>query len=342
MAIKHHVVTLSPDQYPEWNKFVDESPQGDIFCYSWWLDAVTKSRFKIFAAIRNDKIVAGMPAPYDLSGKINEPYLTRTLGILYSRPEGLSELKQFSYQRKLMNSLVGCIPQSCFVQMCMHHSVNDWLPLKWKGYKQTTRYTYLIYYAKRSTPELFRNLSQSTKYNIRKAEKNEINVTLSEDPSLLYHYTTLSFKRQGLELRFSLRDFLNLDNSINKNGHRLIFRASDRNGRTHAMNYVIYNEKSAYSLLSGSDPDIRYQGGHTLNLWEAIKYFSNKVQYFNMGGSNIRDIEEHRRGFGGVLTPFFHIYNEHTIDNGILYHLKELSFHLNAIARKSVKRILFG
>ncbi len=52
---------LDPDRYDEWNNFVDLSPQGDVFCYSWWLDAVTKSHFKILVVLENDTIVSGIP-----------------------------------------------------------------------------------------------------------------------------------------------------------------------------------------------------------------------------------------------------------------------------------------
>jgi hypothetical protein len=51
---------LNNTQYDLWDTFVDQSPQGDVFCYSWWLDAITKSNFKILALFDGDEIVAGL------------------------------------------------------------------------------------------------------------------------------------------------------------------------------------------------------------------------------------------------------------------------------------------
>jgi hypothetical protein len=56
MVIKN----LEPHQFNQWDEFVDKSPQGDVFCYSWWLEAITKSNFKIVAIFENNEIVAGI------------------------------------------------------------------------------------------------------------------------------------------------------------------------------------------------------------------------------------------------------------------------------------------
>ena len=41
--------------------------------------------------------------------------------------------------------------------------------------------------------------------------------------------------------------------------------------------YVVFNKKSAYALLSGSDANLRNLGGHTLVMWEAVRYFMIKL-----------------------------------------------------------------
>ena len=83
------IKTLESGRYNEWNTFVDKSPQGDVFCYSWWLEAITKSHFKILVITEKDEIVAGIPLAYDAQNKVNEPPLTRTLGVLYKPQEHL-------------------------------------------------------------------------------------------------------------------------------------------------------------------------------------------------------------------------------------------------------------
>jgi hypothetical protein len=50
-----------------------------------------------------------------------------------------------------------------FVQMCTHHNFTDWLPFMWKGFKQTTRYNYIINYENKTFDNLWRNFNQGNK-----------------------------------------------------------------------------------------------------------------------------------------------------------------------------------
>jgi len=322
------VEVLETSQYNLWNDFVDSSPQGDIFCYSWWLDAITKSNFKILVVEEGEKIVAGMPLTYDSQHKINMPPLTRTLGVLYCDRKFQSEQKQTSVQRKWLSALLRNIQRDQFVQTCMHHNFTDWLPYKWSGFRQTTRYTYLLNFEGKTVPDLWNNLDSLRKRTIKRAVTNNVETVESGDFSLLYKFVTLSYQRQGINFNIPYTDLKTLDDAIVKNGNRMIFIAKD-NEKVHAALYAAFNKKSAYYLLSGSEPELRNMGGHTLVLWDAIKYFHDKVGYFNFGGSDIERIESHIRGFGGTLTPYFHIYNEDNLaQNELRYHFKKIWFHL--------------
>lgn len=319
---------LRPESYEEWNKFVDESPQGDVFCYSWWLDAVTHSRFKIYAVVEKERIVAGMPLAYDKFGKINEPYLTRTLGILYKLQETTSYYKWISNQRRWAEGLIEVIPFGDFVQTCTHHNFNDWLPYRWKGFCQTSRYTYLLDLNNRNPDDLKKGLKVNCKNAINKAERNNIRVEESQNAEELYNLVLQSYRRQGIKFRIPYVEFKALDEVIMQNGKRLIMIARDSSGNYHAGTYIAYNNRSAYFLLSGSNPDLRNLGGHTLAVWESMKFLTGKVTCFNFGGSDIKNIEDHFRGFGGVLTPYFHIFNErqlHCID--LRFHARSLFYH---------------
>jgi len=321
---------------------VDQSPQGDVFCYSWWLESITKSNFKILALFENEEIVAGIPMAFDIQNKVNEPPLTRTLGVLYKNGEYTSKRKQTSVERKWVSELLNHLSLKDFVQMSMHHNFTDWLPFRWNGFRQTTRYTYIIFYSDKTINEIWNNLDRLRKRMINRANENGIKVEITDDFDLVYQYESLTYERQGLKFRIPYLDLKSLDDSIKSKGKRIIFKALDQKNKVHAVLYIAFNNKSAYALLSGSDPDLRNLGGHTLVMWEAIRYFSNKVQYFNFGGSDIERIEEHIRGFGGTITPYFHIYNENFMwkRNDIWYHFDQTSFHLFEIFRIARNKLL--
>jgi len=326
--------TLDPIRYNEWDSFVDLSPQGDVFCYSWWLDVITRSNFKIYIVEEKGEIVAGFPAAYDDQNRINEPPLTRTLGVLYKPQPDLSDHKRSSNERKWLTRLLENIPLEEFLQFCTHHTFTDWLPFRWKGLKQTTRYTYILDYQGKTIDDLWKKVNHGRKSCINSAVRNGIKVEESDDFELLYHFTELSYRRQGLKLKLPYQYLKLLDEAIRNKGNRLILKTVDDTGRTHAVVYIVFNNKSAYYLLSGSDPEYRKMGGQTLALWEAVKYFRGKTDCFNFGGSDIRNIEEYVRGFGGIITPYYHIYNEKLLHSDeIRYQLNKLLFHLSSLMK---------
>jgi hypothetical protein len=337
-----NIKTLESNQFGLWDAFVEQSPQGDVFCYSWWLEAITKSHFKILAIYEKGEIVAGIPMAFDAQNKINEPPVTRTLGVLYKSQEHLPEHKQISNQRRWLDSLLDHVPLDDFVQMCMHHNFTDWLPFRWRGFKQTTRYTYLIHYQNRTINDLWKNLNRGRKETINRAVKHGIRIEQTEDFELLYKFESLSYERQGLKFRLLYDDLKILDDAIREKGNRVIFKAIDNLNQVHAMLYVAFNARSGYALLSGSEAKLRKLGGHTLVMWEAVKFFSQKVEYFNFGGSDIERIEFHLRGFGGVFTPYFHIYNEKLIwkRTDIRYHFGESMFHLKEMWKILLRKLL--
>lgn len=331
------VIKLNKEDYGEWNKFVDTSPQGDVFCYSWWLNSVTKSNFEIYTIIDKNKILAGIPLAYDKYHKINEPPFTRTLGILFKSQPKIGQHKRASLERKWINLLLENIDVKNFRQFCTHHNFTDWLPFRWKGLKQTTRYTYILNYEGKTAEDLRMNLNRGKKSIINRAEGSGITVEECEDFDLLYKYMQMTYKRQSKNLNMSFDDMKSLDQVIKKNGKRLILRAIDKANNIHALSYFVYNKRSAYYLVSGSDQAFKESGGQTLILWEAIKHFCGKVEYFNFGGSVIQRLEEHFRGFGGIQTPYFHIYNDlYLHENDIWYNINESLVHL-ANAFKAIK-----
>lgn len=331
---------LTPKDHERWNRFVDDSPQGDVFCYSWWLETVTRGDYKIIVVEENQSIVAGIILPFYGANRINEPYLTRTTGVLYKKPGEETPRRRLSMERRWIDALLNQMDINNFVQSCMHHNFTDWLPFRWRGYRQTTRYTYIIDYQKNDMKTIWQNIAKSKKETIRKAARNSIHVEETDDINLVYIFNCLTFDRQGKKFPYSLMDLKKLDDAIQKNGKRVILKAVDARQNTHAVFYAVYNEKSAYALLSGGDPRLRSQGGHTLVLWNTIKYFNNKVRFLNFGGSDIEPIEKHIRSFGGEQTQYFHIYNEALVSNreGLRYHLDQVCYHAREILGDLKKR----
>src|SRR6478672_9716953 len=82
---------LEDGEYPLWDALVDASPQGSVFCRSWWLRALGDIR--LLACFAGSELIAGIPLYFERHFGIpvcTMPKLTQTWGVVMRPPEGKS------------------------------------------------------------------------------------------------------------------------------------------------------------------------------------------------------------------------------------------------------------
>jgi hypothetical protein len=278
-----------------------------IFEQPWWLDAVAPNAWGAIEVPRGDGIVARLP--YVVKRKwgltaLSMPPLTLTLGP-WLAPSTAKYANQLSQQKELMTSLIEQLPPCDYFSQHFHHSVSNWLPFYWRGFEQTTRYTYVIE-GLDDLDRVWDQLSKTVRRKIRKAEK-EVAVRTDLGIERFYDINALTFKRQGLDVPYSRDVVRRLDAACTKHQACRVFFAEDARGRIHAVQYFVWDKNSAYALMGGGDPELRNSGAHSLLMWEGIRFAATVAQKFNFGGSIIEPIERYVRDFGGVQTSYFHV-----------------------------------
>jgi hypothetical protein len=308
MSVEVHLLHPSDELHP-WDTFVDSSPQGSIFCRSWWLNAVCNDQFSILALKERGEIVAGMPLPYRRRygwKYFHMPPLTQTLGPLLPPPRSPKYRSQISREVELLEQLVSHIPQYDSFSIRCHYALSNWLPFHWAGYHQTTRYTYVI--ENLEEPErVFERMSSSYRNKIRKARKSGIKVVESNDVEALLVLTRKTFARQGLDLPYSEEVVTRIDQACAHRGKRKIFLTRDAGGRLHSALLVIYDQKSMYNLIQGSDPDLRHSGANILAMWHSIRFAQQVTAKYDFEGSMLKNVERVFRDFGAQQKRYFHI-----------------------------------
>jgi hypothetical protein len=117
-----------------------------IFQEPWRLDAVAEGVWQSLEVVRGDQIAARMP--FVLRRRfglriIRPPPLTPTLGP-WIRPSAASAARRMAEEKELLNELIDQLPPwDCF-EADFHHRITNWLPFYWRGFEQTTRYTYVL------------------------------------------------------------------------------------------------------------------------------------------------------------------------------------------------------
>ena len=206
---------------------------------------------------------------------------------------------------KVIQTLISAIPKFSQFSMRFHYNFSNWLPFYWAGYKQTTRYTYLI---KNLTDlnNVYKGFSYEKRADIRKAEQL---VKIYEDlsPEEFYANHKFMLRKQGQPISYSYHLFKRIYEAAITHSAGKIWCAKDENWNIHAAIFVIYDSKSAYYLINAIDRDFPHNNASALLIKEAIKHVSKYTQRFDFEGSMIQGVEKSNRFFGGIQTPYFSI-----------------------------------
>jgi lipid II:glycine glycyltransferase (peptidoglycan interpeptide bridge formation enzyme) len=295
------------DDWTAWDRFVDRSPQGCIFCRSWWLDAMCGGRAEVLVLRKGDHIVAGMPLPLGRKAwwsTLTMPPLTQTLGVLLE-PEGEGkEVTRLANETAVLRALVDAIPKVDFFRISFHHAFTNWLPFHWAGYEQTTRYTYVI--DDLSDLDAVRdNFAPQLRTKLRKAEKSGIRVEPSDDLELLIELNRKTFAHRGSDRPYSEAELRALFHACAQHDARTLLIARDAGGRAHAALCVVHDGRCMYNLVGGTDPELRQSGANHLALWRALELAHRRGVAFDFCGSMLEGVESFNRSFGGRQARYF-------------------------------------
>ena len=117
----------------------------------------------------------------------------------------------------------------------------------------------------------------------------------------------MTFDRQKVEIPYSSKFLINLDNACKKEKCREILFAFDKENNINTSIYVVWDFNSAYLLMSGSNPKYRNNNAKLLLVLDSINHVSNFTKKFDFEGSMIEKIANYNNNFGAVQKPYFTI-----------------------------------
>lgn len=297
------------DNKQQYRAFCLQEKSIPIFSRDWWLDAVCGEKNWDVAIVQNNNQIIGTLPYYKKvkMGKIilSQPSLTPRLGP-WIRPAASKYAHELGHQKDVMELLIKQLPKySHFIQHwpC---SVTNWLPFFWNGFQQTTLYTYVLNDLE-NLDKIWGDFQENIRRDIRKAQKT---LTVKTDMSVddFMNIQIKTYARQNLSLPFSKDLFLRIHQACLHKNCSKIFSAVDEKDRVHAALYIVWDENSAYGLVSGRDPDLKSGGSAAMLLWEAIQFCSTTTKKFDFSGSMIEPIERFLRAFGAIQTPYFRLF----------------------------------
>ena len=286
-----------------YRQFCQTHPELPIYFQDWYLDAVCQEGEWGVAMVEDGSEVKGIWT-YFLKQKMGFTYITMPVFVKFMGPllfgnPGLSE------QHQILEKLLDQIPQVASLKQDFHYRNTNWLPLYWRGFRQTSRYTYLLDIS--NLEQVQTGVNRNVRRNLQKALSLQIEQW--DDPERFYRTNKMSFDRQNISIPYTLSQFLKHDAALAAQKRRNFFFAVDQRGVVHSASYVVWDDRVGYYHLAGDDPALRHHGGGILLIWTAIQFLHHDlgINILDFEGSMLKNVEAIRRQFGASQTPYFSI-----------------------------------
>ena len=295
------------EKYQEFCKQEESIP---LYSKDWWLDVVCdEGGWDVVLVEERGEVVASMP--FYLKKRaffkaITLPKLTQTMGPYIKYPKNQTLYKKLSYEKNIMSMLIEQLPKVDMFNQSFHHSITNWLPFYWKGYKQSTGYTYIIEDLS-DMEHVFKNFTSSTRKEIRKAQKSGIEIIDSDDIEAFYEIIKITFQKKNLQARESLEFIKSIYKSA-KERDSVMMKFAVKDGVIYSASLCFYDKTTLYAVIGGSNRNLKnLLGSQQLLKWESMKFASNKMLSFDFEGSMIEGVEYRNRAFGATQKPYFNL-----------------------------------
>ncbi len=280
-----------------------------IFMQDWWLEALCGDAWQpILIFDKEEKIEAA--AIYHYKKKYGQTFilplpLSPLSGIWFRYPtQAQKRHSRYHFEMKLTDAIIEKLPPTLLTITQLGIHFDNWLPFMWRGYRQHTRYTYLIEDLS-NIKAIFQNFSTNVKRNIKKGA--DLNVEISDDTSVLYQLAQNSLARTGSKLNFSLNTLNVLYSAIKKNQSGQIFQVKNLDNQVLASVLIVWDREKAYFLLSGDDK--KHPSASTVLIWEILQKMSVKgIPTFDFEGSMLEPVENFYRSFGATRQAYHLIF----------------------------------
>ncbi len=322
MRVKSIIFVAMLSKKKLYKSFCEEHPKIPLFLQFDWYDQLFENEeWDVAIAYHGDVIVGIMP--YMFSNKwfykrILPPHFTPYQGPWLIYPDISRSVKKRAFEKKVLFDLIEQVPKVSVFTQQFHPLIKNWLPFHWKGFKEQTKYTYLLDNIKNEEP-IFQGFKNSLRREIRKAERN-LTVTESMNFEALINLKHRAYEAKKEKFNYSSQHMKRVYAFIQNKECGVLLEASDDKSEIHAMILIVWDEYQAYYLIGAANPDFKTSGAMSLLMWKGIQEASKHVDVFNFEGSMIPSIERYFRSFGGALTPYFRV----TRNTGLIANLLEL------------------
>ncbi|MFC1693341.1 GNAT family N-acetyltransferase [Candidatus Latescibacterota bacterium] len=292
-----------------WDSFVESSPQGTIFSTSSWLKSAGKAHGgepRIMGVWEGDQLVAGVSFIHVAHGpfkKASSPVMTPYGGIVFRPDSGKRRSEAESFNAVCAEHLIIDL-SARYHHIFLVHSpgFTDIRPLTWAEWTGKIQYTYEIDIT--DTGKLWDHMERRVRKVIRKAESS-LELCGKIDIEHFMELYERIYKDRGSEPPVERGRITSMVDEIMHSDFAEMRTVRGSGGQVISAVILVHDTDRVYTWISGSIPEKNATGAYSLQFWDAIKRHADVHKKLDMVGANIPSIAFFKKGFGGVLTPYY-------------------------------------
>ena len=282
-----------------------------LFMQAWWLDATSKENWDVIFAKIHDEIAGFFVFSYQKKlGKtiVTNLPLTQYSGPFIFYPTNLNKSDIHSFENKIYTSIIEQLDSKNidFIEINCHHSFKNWQQFFWSGYKQTTKYTYILENIS-NKDTLLKEMSYSQRAKRIKKAKNDYYFSLELSAEEFYDFYKSNLKDLDKTIFYSKDFFLKLYNAAKERNQGQIISIYSKDNELLAALWTIWDSEFAYNMIMTSDKKKKCSEGTTLLIWETIDFLKDKTKNYDFEGSMIKGVALRNQSYGATALPYHSI-----------------------------------
>lgn len=232
------------------------------------------------------------------------PYTTYAGPWLASPPAHWPSWKRLQWERHALFSLIEQLPSAFFFQQNSWPGFTCGLPLLWRGFRLTTRYTYEMPIGQ-SLAEQYAALKHTLRTELRHAEQT-VEVVPDLEAKRLFVLYASSLRRRGLQRPWA--PFARLVAALSERQQGMGWvSVCRRSGADVAGLLLAFDESRAAVVVAGRRYDTDHPGALHRLYWEAISFCAARGLLLDFEGSMLPGVERVFRAFGAQPKPYLQV-----------------------------------
>lgn len=281
-----------------------------IFMQPWFLDAVCGSdRWGVCMDIAKNGDVNGVMI-YHFVDKwgfkiLKMPTLMGHMDIWLNNDDTWKTEHRTSFEKTVLKNLIAQLPKTDFSLQMYPATLQNWLPFWWAGYHIEPMMNYVIEDLA-DMPSIWKNLKDTTRKKIRKAQKAGFKVEIRDDIDAFYSILKQTVNRIGFKTGITKSILYQLHEEIQRRNAGKIFFVMDETGDIHAAFYIIWNMEKAIYWIATMNKKTGNSGATRLLLWEVLQELSQRgIPRFEAMGSMLENLEPFISTFGAKQETYW-------------------------------------